>query len=52
MLGNAADATMHVTRSIGNVESVAVATDAHGRDIALRIEHAPGQTVLSFTAEE
>ena len=39
----------HVTRSIGNVESVVIATDAHGKDMGLRIGHAPGQTILTFS---
>jgi nucleotide-binding universal stress UspA family protein len=50
MLAATDGGTRHVTRSIGQVESVAIATDANGRDSALRICHAPGQTVLTFSS--
>ena len=49
MLGDAGASLRHVTRSVGNVESVAIATDAHGNDVALRISHERGQTVLTFS---
>jgi hypothetical protein len=49
MLGDAGASLRHVTRSVGNVKSVAIATDAHGHDVALRISHERGQTVLTFS---
>jgi hypothetical protein len=46
MLGDGA--TRHITRSIADVESVAVNTDRHGRDAALMIAHGSGQMILTF----
>jgi nucleotide-binding universal stress UspA family protein len=49
MLGDLASFGRHLTRSIYGVESIDVMTDEHGRDIALRIAHGAGQTLLTFT---
>ena len=39
------------TRSIGGVDSVAVLTEPSDSDVGPRIEHGPGQTLLTFVAE-
>lgn len=49
MLGELGDVQRHLTRSIGNVSAIDVLTDENGRDIALRIAHGAGQTLLTFT---
>lgn len=49
MLSASKDPLQHVTRTIGNVESVAAGTNFEGRDLALRIRHGAGQTLLMFT---
>jgi hypothetical protein len=38
----------HLTRGIGNPVEVNVLRDANGRDIALRVAHGKGQTLLTF----
>jgi nucleotide-binding universal stress UspA family protein len=48
MLGEQAGAVKHLTRTIADVSSVAVLSDARDRDVALRIAHGDGQTVLKF----
>jgi len=48
MFGELGDRDRHLSRSIGNVGRVDVLTDAQGRDIALRIGHGAGQTLLTF----
>lgn len=48
MLGAPIGGTTHLTRSIGGVESVSELSDANGRDVALRIAHGAGQTLLTF----
>jgi len=49
MLGDLGFVDRHLTRSIGDVRSVDVLTSAAGRDLALRIAHGAGQSVLTFT---
>jgi nucleotide-binding universal stress UspA family protein len=49
MLSGAGDPLRHVTRSIGGDKWLAIGTDADGRDLALRIDHGAGQTLLTFT---
>jgi hypothetical protein len=49
MVGDVASYARHVTRSIGGVDTIDVMTDEQGRDIALRIAHGAGQTLLTFT---
>jgi hypothetical protein len=48
MVGELGDVQRHLTRSIGSVSSIDVLTNERGRDLALRIAHGAGQTVLSF----
>jgi hypothetical protein len=48
MLGDPADRTRHLTRNIPHVDSLAVRCDADGRDLALRVQHGRGQTLLTF----
>ena len=47
MLG-VAGGTSHLGRGITNVDGLAIACDEHGRDLALRIRHGRGQTLLLF----
>jgi hypothetical protein len=49
MLGDLASFGRHLTRSMCGVDSIDILTDEHGRDIALRIAHGAGQTLLTFT---
>jgi nucleotide-binding universal stress UspA family protein len=49
MLGELGDVQRHLTRSIGSVSGIDVLTNERGRDLALRIAHGAGQTVLTFT---
>ena len=51
MLGDPRAGRMHLSRSIGAVDSVAVVTEPSGLDVGLRIEHGPGQTLLTFVAQ-
>lgn len=48
MFGAPEGGTTHLTRSITGVTSVAELTDAQGNDVALRIAHGNGQTLLTF----
>ena len=48
MLGGPGGVTQHLTREIPNVESVAIAADARGSDLGLRIRHGKGQTLLTL----
>jgi hypothetical protein len=47
-LGDARRTADHHTRLIDAVTSVAVHNDADGRDVALRVTHGDGQTLLTF----
>jgi nucleotide-binding universal stress UspA family protein len=52
MLGELGDVNHHLTRSIGHVDAIDVLSDDQsegGRDIALRVAHGAGQTLLTFT---
>jgi nucleotide-binding universal stress UspA family protein len=49
MFGAGESSAPHVTRGIASAESVAIATDQHGKDTGLRISHGAGQTVLTFS---
>jgi nucleotide-binding universal stress UspA family protein len=49
MLGDLASYGRHLTRSIAEPDEIDVMTDEQGRDIALRIAHGAGQTLLTFT---
>jgi len=48
MLGDPTDRTRHLTRLIEHVTSIAVQTRAEGEDVALRLTHGGGQTLLTF----
>ena len=43
-------ATRHLTRAIADVTSLSVYTDHLGSDVALRVAHGSGQTLLTFIA--
>jgi nucleotide-binding universal stress UspA family protein len=47
MLGELSS-TLHLTRGIGDVRAVDVLQDGSGRDLALRVAHGEGQTILTF----
>lgn len=49
MLGELGDVQRHLTRSIGSVSGIDVLTNEGGRDLALRIAHGAGQTLLTFS---
>ncbi len=51
MLGEKDPASRRVTRSLSDVDAVAVAADARGRDVGLRIRHDAGQTLLTFLTD-
>jgi nucleotide-binding universal stress UspA family protein len=48
MFGELGDVDRHLSRSIGHVARIDVLKDEGGRDIALRIAHGVGQTLLTF----
>jgi len=48
MVGELGDVQRHLTRSIGSVSGIDVLTNERGRDIALRVAHGAGQTLLTF----
>jgi nucleotide-binding universal stress UspA family protein len=48
MLGELGDVGRHLTRGIGGVSRIDILKDDSGRDIALRIAHGFGQTLLTF----
>ena len=48
MFGELGDVQRHLTRSIGGVSGIDILTNERGRDIALRIGHGAGQTLLTF----
>lgn len=48
MLGDPSGGTVHLTRTIRHVASVTELVDEAGRSLVLRIQHAGGQTVVSF----
>jgi nucleotide-binding universal stress UspA family protein len=50
MFGEPGDVRCHLTRSIGCVTRIDVLRDDQDRDIALRIAHGVGQTLLTFAA--
>jgi hypothetical protein len=50
MFGSAGNVTNHLTRNIGEVKTIDLLRDERGRDIALRIAHGNGQTLLTFAA--
>jgi nucleotide-binding universal stress UspA family protein len=48
MFGELGEADRHLSRSIGHVDRIDVLEDEQGRDLALRIAHGVGQTLLTF----
>ncbi len=50
MLGDRGAGGRHLSRSIGSVTAVDVLTDGAGHDVALRVQHGTGQTLLTFAA--
>jgi nucleotide-binding universal stress UspA family protein len=48
MFGQLGDVGHHLTRSIGHVGEIDTLTNESGQDIALRIVHGTGQTLLTF----
>lgn len=48
MLGADGAGEPHLSRSIGGVTSLDLLTDTEGNDVALRLRHGAGQTVLTF----
>jgi nucleotide-binding universal stress UspA family protein len=48
MFGELGDVGRHLTRSIGDVDEINTLTNDRGRDVALRISHGAGQTLLTF----
>ena len=49
MLGDLGALNGHLTRSIGGIDAVDVLMDSSGSDVALRLAHGAGQTLLTFT---
>jgi nucleotide-binding universal stress UspA family protein len=50
LLGDRIAGGRHLSRSIGRVIAVDVLTDGAGHDVALRVQHGTGQTLLTFAA--
>ena len=48
MLGVLGGGEPHLSRSIGDVSSLDLLVDTEGNDVALRVRHGAGQTMLSF----
>jgi nucleotide-binding universal stress UspA family protein len=48
MFGELGDVGRHLTRGIGNVDEIDRLTNEQGEDIALRVVHGTGQTLLTF----
>jgi nucleotide-binding universal stress UspA family protein len=48
MLGELGTGRRHLTRDIGGVTGIDVLRDDTGRDVALRVAHGAGQTLLTF----
>jgi nucleotide-binding universal stress UspA family protein len=49
MFGELGATNRHLTRSIGGVTAIDVLSNDHGRDLAIRIGHGKGQTLLTFS---
>jgi hypothetical protein len=48
MFGEERGGCRHLTRGIAGVTGIDVLRDDHGRDLAIRIAHGTGQTLLTF----
>ena len=49
MFGATGDLSRHLSRCIGGVTSLDILQDDSGRDVALRVAHGVGQTLLTFS---
>ena len=49
MFGKLGDVRRHLTRGIGGATGIDVRKDDRGRDLALRVVHGAGQTLLTFS---
>lgn len=49
MFGQVGYGKCHLTRNIGGISSIDILRDDRGRDLAMRIAHGAGQTLLTFT---
>lgn len=50
MFGEVGSGAPHLTRGVAGASSVDILHDERGRDLAIRIEHGAGQTLLTFTS--
>lgn len=50
MFGDDVAGGRHLSRGIGGVTSIQLLTDARGKDLALRVAHGAGLTLLTFTS--
>ena len=48
MLGELGSGEPHLSRSVGDVDALDVLTDEEGHDVALRLHHGSGQTILTL----
>ena len=48
MLGELGAGEPHLSRSVGDVDALAVLTNSDGQDVALRLRHGAGQTILTL----
>ena len=48
MLGELGAGEPHLSRSVGGVDALDVLTDGDGHDVALRLRHGAGQTILTL----
>jgi nucleotide-binding universal stress UspA family protein len=48
MLGDLGAGEPHLSRSIGDVDAVNILTNGEGQDVALRLRHGEGQTILTL----
>jgi hypothetical protein len=48
MLGELGSGEPHLSRSVGDVDALDVLTDDAGHDVALRLHHGHGQTILTL----
>lgn len=51
MLGDGKGSSRHLSHGVGNIKTVAIATDEHGLDTGLLLKHGSGQTILTFSPE-
>jgi hypothetical protein len=51
MLGDGKGSMRHLSHGVGNINTVAIATDEHGLDTGLLLKHGSGQTILTFSPD-